>query len=59
MLTADAASLRMMLAHELAHFRRHDTRWALLPVVTRLLFWFHPLVLLAEREMDARARDRL
>jgi len=53
MLTADAASLWMMLAHELTHFRRHDTRWAMLPMLTRLLFWFHPLVVLAERELDA------
>jgi multidrug efflux pump subunit AcrA (membrane-fusion protein) len=40
-----------MLAHELAHVIRSDTRWALLTMVARTLFWFHPLAWLAEREL--------
>lgn len=46
----DAARLRLMLAHELAHYRRHDLQWGLLPMVVRVLLWFHPVVWLAERE---------
>jgi len=44
------AELRLALAHELAHLQRRDLLWAWLPNLTRLLFFFHPLVWLAERE---------
>lgn len=46
----DAAQLRLMLAHELAHLKRRDLLWAWLPNLGRLLFFFHPLVWMAERE---------
>jgi len=46
------SGLSLMLAHELAHFRRRDTLWALLPAAARVLFWFHPMVWLAEREWN-------
>ncbi|HEY2585936.1 MAG TPA: efflux RND transporter periplasmic adaptor subunit, partial [Tepidisphaeraceae bacterium] len=46
----DPARLRLMLAHELAHHRRHDLPWGLLPMAARIGFWFHPIVWLAERE---------
>ncbi|HEY1598804.1 MAG TPA: efflux RND transporter periplasmic adaptor subunit [Pirellulales bacterium] len=36
--------LRMMLAHELAHLKRHDLVWNWLPTVATWLFYFHPLV---------------
>ncbi|HLK58741.1 MAG TPA: M56 family metallopeptidase [Chthonomonadaceae bacterium] len=41
---------RLILAHELAHLRRYDLLWAWVPGLNRCLFWFHPLVWLAERE---------
>ena len=44
------ADLRMMLAHELAHFRRGDILWSWLPSLARIVFWFHPLLWLAERQ---------
>jgi prepilin-type processing-associated H-X9-DG protein len=44
------AELELMLAHELAHLKRHDLRWAWLPTLVRALFWFHPLVWLAGAE---------
>jgi beta-lactamase regulating signal transducer with metallopeptidase domain len=44
------AQLRLMLAHELAHLKRRDLLWAWLPNLGRVLFFFHPLVWLAERE---------
>jgi beta-lactamase regulating signal transducer with metallopeptidase domain len=42
--------LELMLAHELAHLKRRDLLWGWLPTVARALFFFHPLVWLADRE---------
>jgi len=42
--------IRMMLAHELAHLRRHDLLWGWLPAAAHLIFYFHPLVWLGNRE---------
>jgi len=42
--------VRLVLMHELSHLRRGDLLWSWLPVLTRLLFFFHPLVWLADRE---------
>ena len=39
---------RLILAHELAHLKRRDLAWGWLPLLARLLFFFHPLVWLAE-----------
>ena len=36
--------LRLVLAHELVHWRRHDTLMGWLQMVVQCLFWFHPLV---------------
>jgi hypothetical protein len=41
--------LRIMLAHELAHFKRHDLAWNWLPTIVNWLFFFHPLVWLMTR----------
>ncbi len=35
--------LQMVLAHELAHVRRHDLCWRLAATLACCLFWFHPL----------------
>ena len=42
--------LRLMLAHELAHLARRDLWWNTLPLLAQRLFFFHPLVWLAEHE---------
>jgi len=65
-LAAEGATpaLRMILAHELAHIRHHDSRWGWLGIMAKALFFFHPLVHLAARDLqlaqemacDARAR---
>lgn len=39
-----------VLAHELAHYKRGDLYWNWLPVIVRVLFFFHPVLWLAERE---------
>jgi len=39
-----------MLAHEVAHLKGHDLTWTWLPVLGQWLFFFHPLVWLAQRE---------
>ena len=41
--------LRIMLAHELLHVKRHDLAWNWLPTVAGWLFFFHPFVWLATR----------
>jgi beta-lactamase regulating signal transducer with metallopeptidase domain len=43
---------RLLLAHEFAHFRRGDLWWSLVPLLARLLFFFHPLAWLAAREYE-------
>jgi beta-lactamase regulating signal transducer with metallopeptidase domain len=45
-----AVAIRPILAHELAHIRRHDLLWSGLTSLVRALFFFHPLVWLAHRE---------
>jgi beta-lactamase regulating signal transducer with metallopeptidase domain len=39
-----AKETRMVLAHELVHWRRHDTWLGWLQVFVQGVFWFHPLV---------------
>jgi beta-lactamase regulating signal transducer with metallopeptidase domain len=41
--------LRLVLAHEIAHIKRRDLLWNLVPVFVRTVFFFHPMVGLAER----------
>jgi beta-lactamase regulating signal transducer with metallopeptidase domain/predicted deacylase len=48
--TASPESLRMMIAHELAHIRRGDLAWTAFAAFVRTIFFFHPLVWLARRE---------
>lgn len=46
-----------ILAHEIAHVRRHDNLTAVLQMVVQTLFWFHPLVWwLGTRLVDERER---
>jgi beta-lactamase regulating signal transducer with metallopeptidase domain/Tol biopolymer transport system component len=62
MAAGSAAEWRLALAHELAHVRRRDLLWSWLPVVTRALFFYHPLVWLAagdERVAREMACDEL
>ncbi|MEZ6092911.1 MAG: M56 family metallopeptidase [Pirellulaceae bacterium] len=47
--------LEPLLAHELIHLRRGDLWWALLQCIARNLFWFHPLVVLADRSLTREA----
>jgi beta-lactamase regulating signal transducer with metallopeptidase domain/protocatechuate 3,4-dioxygenase beta subunit len=42
--------LRLMLAHEVAHLKRRDLTWSWLPLLGQWIFFFHPLVWLAQRE---------
>ena len=42
--------LKLMLAHELAHLVRKDLLWNWLFVIGRTLFFFHPLIWLAQKE---------
>lgn len=42
----------LVLAHELQHIRRRDLLWLYLARIYRYLFWFNPLVYLAERYLQ-------
>jgi len=44
-----------LLAHELIHIRRGDLWWAVLQVIARGLFWFHPAVRWAESQLTQAA----
>lgn len=46
-----------ILAHELVHIRRGDTVWGFLQVVVEIIWWFHPLVWWANRQI-CRERER-
>jgi beta-lactamase regulating signal transducer with metallopeptidase domain len=48
--------LRAVLAHELSHVRRWDALTAWLQIAAQTLWWFHPLVWWANRQMN-RARE--
>jgi len=60
--TFDVGEMRLMLAHELAHVKRHDLAWNWLPTIVDWLFFFHPLVWLMTRgwsESQEAACDEL
>ena len=48
----DRAKLRAMLAHELAHLARRDPQWKLVAALWRCVFWFVPVIVLAQRRLD-------
>jgi len=47
----DADARRTLLTHELAHLRRYDHRVRLLELAVTALFWWHPVVWWARREL--------
>lgn len=51
------AEIEPLLAHELIHIRRGDALVGLLQIVTQALWWFHPLVWWANRQIT-RERER-
>jgi beta-lactamase regulating signal transducer with metallopeptidase domain len=55
--TWDDFKLRAVLAHELAHIRRHDWLVTLAASLNRCVFWFHPLAWWLERRLSALAEQ--
>ena len=47
--------LRSVLLHELSHLRRRDPLWLSVAQLTTALYWFHPLVWLAVRQLRAES----
>ena len=45
------SELRAMLAHELVHFKRRDTWIGWLQVIAQSIFWFHPFLWWANRQL--------
>jgi beta-lactamase regulating signal transducer with metallopeptidase domain len=48
----DDQALRILIAHELTHIRRGDLFWAFLQTVAGSLWWFHPAVWIANRQLN-------
>jgi beta-lactamase regulating signal transducer with metallopeptidase domain/protocatechuate 3,4-dioxygenase beta subunit len=44
---------RVVLLHELAHIERRDSGWLMLTELVRAVYWIHPLVWVAARQMTA------
>lgn len=44
------SEIKLILAHELAHFKRGDLFWNWLLAIVQGIFFFHPVVWMAERE---------
>lgn len=40
----DASQQRLIVAHELTHWRRHDLQWMGAALALQTLFWFHPIM---------------
>ena len=48
----DEGAVSTLLTHELAHYRRGDHRVRLLEFLASGLFWWHPVIWLARRELE-------
>jgi hypothetical protein len=51
----DSETLAAIIAHEMAHVRRHDASIAFAAHLNRALFWFHPLAWWLERKIAMTA----
>jgi len=50
--TWDETKLILVLRHEMAHIARRDAFWGLLQMVTQMLFFFHPGIWIANRQIN-------
>lgn len=50
--TLDDRELRLCIAHELAHIRRHDLVFAIVPTLMQVCFYFYPPAWLIRREWE-------
>ena len=51
----DSETLAAVIAHEVAHVRRHDASIAFAAHLNRAMFWFHPLAWWLERKLAVTA----
>ena len=49
--------LQNVLAHELAHLRRHDCHWTVMRRFVVALFWFQPLLWWLSRQIEMTSED--
>lgn len=55
--TLDARQLEMVLAHELAHLRRHDHWVRVAELAVSILYWWNPLVGWVRRQLHAAEEE--
>ena len=48
----DDEKIKMIIAHELAHHKRRDLWWCWLPTISRIVFFFNPLVWVALKKWN-------
>ncbi len=48
-----AKDLRAILGHELTHIRRRDAAQGLLQCIAQVIWWFHPIIWLCNRRINA------
>ncbi|MCE3017780.1 MAG: M56 family metallopeptidase [Pirellula sp.] len=48
----DDEALRILIAHEMTHIQRGDLFWTFLQTVAGSLWWFHPAVWIANRQLN-------
>ncbi len=48
---ASVEQMRHVLMHELSHVRRRDAMWSLVCTTVQVVYWFHPLVILARSRL--------
>ena len=51
------SSRATLIAHELAHFRRGDTWVRLLEAIATVVFWWHPVVWIARRQIESAEEE--
>jgi beta-lactamase regulating signal transducer with metallopeptidase domain len=51
-----AREMQSVVAHELCHLRRRDNLASVIHIAAEVVFWFHPLGVVARSTPDRRAR---
>lgn len=56
--SVNRSQLEHLLAHELIHFKRGDLRWSTLQLLSSCLWWFHPFIWFAQKQLSLETERR-